>query len=51
MPVTRGMPGQTPSFSICGFFFQRLPGLEGLAWNDGTSFADEVTTPGSLKSE
>ncbi|EGY9847413.1 type VI secretion system protein TssA [Escherichia coli] len=23
---------------------QRLPGLEGLAWNDGTPFADEVTT-------
>lgn len=22
---------------------QRLPGLEGLAWNDGTPFADEVT--------
>ncbi|WP_320729751.1 type VI secretion system protein TssA [Enterobacter roggenkampii] len=22
----------------------RLPGLEGLAWNDGTPFADEVTT-------
>lgn len=23
---------------------KRLPGLEGLAWNDGTPFADEVTT-------
>ncbi|MXD46902.1 type VI secretion system protein TssA, partial [Escherichia coli] len=22
---------------------KRLPGLEGLAWNDGTPFADEVT--------
>ena len=25
-------------------FLKRLPGLEGLAWNDGTPFADEVTT-------
>ena len=25
-------------------WLKRLPGLEGLAWNDGTPFADEVTT-------
>jgi len=25
-------------------FLKRLPGLEGLAWNDGMPFADEVTT-------
>lgn len=26
------------------FLLRRLPGLESLAWNDGTPFADEVTT-------
>ncbi|TDN50103.1 type VI secretion system protein VasJ [Buttiauxella sp. JUb87] len=42
-----GQPWEAWSDSILfdlRFFLKRLPGLEGLAWNDGTPFADEVTT-------
>jgi type VI secretion system protein VasJ len=42
-----GQPWETWSDSILldlRLFLKRMPGLEGLAWNDGTPFADEVTT-------
>ncbi|TNV23008.1 type VI secretion system protein TssA [Buttiauxella sp. B2] len=41
-----GQPWETWSDSVLfdlRLFLKRLPGLEGLAWNDGTPFADEVT--------
>lgn len=42
-----GQPWDTWSDSVLfdlRLLLKRLPGLEGLAWNDGTPFADEVTT-------
>lgn len=42
-----GQPWDTWTDSVlCDLrlLLKRLPGLEGLAWNDGTPFADEVTT-------
>lgn len=42
-----GQPWENWSESILldlRLLLKRLPGLEGLAWNDGTPFADEVTT-------
>ncbi len=42
-----GQPWESWSASVLldlRLFLKRLPGLEGLAWNDGTPFADEVTT-------
>lgn len=43
----RGSRGRTEAESVLldlRLLLRRLPGLEGLAWNDGTPFADEVTT-------
>lgn len=42
-----GQPWDTWADSVLfdlRLLLKRLPGLEGLAWNDGTPFADEVTT-------
>jgi type VI secretion system protein VasJ len=42
-----GQPWEAWSDSVIHdlrFMLKRLPGLEQLAWNDGTPFADEVTT-------
>jgi len=42
-----GLPWETWSDSVTldlRLLLTRLPGLESLAWNDGTPFADEVTT-------
>lgn len=42
-----GQPWDTWTDSVLfdlRLLLKRLPGLEGLAWNDGTPFADEVTT-------
>ncbi|WP_151995255.1 type VI secretion system protein TssA [Buttiauxella massiliensis] len=42
-----GQPWESWSDSVLldlRLFLKRMPGLEGLAWNDGTPFADEVTT-------
>ncbi len=43
MPVTPGYWTDSVLFDL-RLLLKRLPGLEGLAWNDGTPFADEVTT-------
>lgn len=43
MPVTTGYWTDSVLFDL-RLLLKRLPGLEGLAWNDGTPFADEVTT-------
>ncbi|HEB4093839.1 TPA: type VI secretion system protein TssA [Enterobacter cloacae] len=42
-----GQPWENQAESVLldlRLLLRRLPGLEGLAWNDGTPFADEVTT-------
>ena len=49
MPVT---PIRTDSV-LCDLrlLLKRLPGLEGLAWNDGTPLLTKSPPPGLLKSE